>query len=138
MDSVLLVVVVVVVAGLVIVYVRGRGRGLVAKHGMSIGGDMAMMADRPRARVAMVAPEGSGRVRLVLSFESLDGPAFAPEADREYVASLEQDSFGFGLLRQWQQGDHALAVAVPPGGRLLRLRSTEDLQHLTLRLVEWG
>ena len=48
---------------------RRRGRGIVARRGMSIGADLAAMADQPRVRVRAVTKAGPDRFHLVLTPE---------------------------------------------------------------------
>jgi hypothetical protein len=49
---------------------------------------------------------------------------------------LNEDDFGFGLLREWQRAGTAVAIVMPPDSHIVRLRSVDDLQPLTLRRVD--
>jgi hypothetical protein len=123
----------VVVLG-VLKLLRTRGQGLAARRGLSVGADLAAMADRPQVRVRELSSVAPGRVRVVLvpdGDEGVDDVGDAPGMD--LVVSLEEGTFALRVLREWQEAQVPLAVVEPPGGRLVRLRSTVDLQHLTLR-----
>jgi hypothetical protein len=123
--SVALVIVFALVTWVVVSFVRSRRHGLEAKRGLSIGADLGLLADAPRVAVQAVTSADPDTVRLVLTPDS--GP------DIDLVVLLKEDDFGFGLLRQWQQDRTAVALVMPPGSHIVRLRSIEDLQPLTLR-----
>jgi hypothetical protein len=121
------VVVIVVVAVAMAVRMLRRSHGLVAQRGMSVGADLGTMRDAPQVRVTAVTKEGPGRVGLRLTPVDTSRPVL------EYVVDLGDDEFGFGLLQKWQQAGSALALVLPPGSQLVRLRSIDDLQPITLR-----
>jgi len=127
-GSVVLVLVVVLVVWAVVSFVRSRRHGLEAKRGLSIGADLGMLGDAPTVAVRAVTGAGPQRVRLVLAPES------GPELD--FVVSLSEDDFGFELLRTWQRAGSTLAIVMPPGSHIVRLRSVDDLQPLTLRRID--
>jgi hypothetical protein len=135
-GNVVVVAVIVIVVYAIVVLLRRHGHGIIARRGLSIGADLGALSDAPRVRIRSLARVGPDRVRLVLAPEDAqvvrDG-AGAPDLD--LVVWLHEEDFGFGLLQEWQQGDRLLAIVLPPGGRLVRLRSVDDLQHLTLRRV---
>jgi hypothetical protein len=167
MTSIVIIVVVIVVVLGVYRLLRTRGQGLAARRGLSVGADLAAMADRPRVRVREVSSLSPDRVRVVL-VPADDGTGEGdtntplpdtplpdtplpdrplpdrPLPDRalpdrplmELIVNLAEDSFGLRILREWQVAQDPLAVVEPPGGQLVRLRSTVDLQHLTLRRTE--
>ena len=122
----------VLLAWLAISQIRRRRRSLVAERGMSIGADLGTLSDRPRVRVRDVEVIGPERVRLLLS------PEADPAGEMELVVSLSEEDFGFDLLHQWRRSDAPVAIVFPPGSHLVRLRSVDDLQPLTLRRVESG
>jgi hypothetical protein len=126
--SVVLVIVVIGVVWIVVAFVRSRRYGLEAKRGLSIGADLGQLADTPKVTVRTVTTAGTGTVRLVLAAES--------EADIDVIVSLNEDDFGFGLLREWQRAGTAVAIVMPPDSHIVRLRSVDDLQPLTLRRVD--
>lgn len=130
MSSVALVIVVALVTWAVVSFVRSRRHGLEAKRGLSIGADLGMLADAPRVVVQAVTTTDPDTVRLVLTPDS--GP------DIDLVVSLKEGEFGFEVLRQWQRARTAVAMVMPPGSHIVRLRSVEDLQPLTLRRVDGG
>jgi hypothetical protein len=115
-----------------------RVGGIVPKRGMGIRADLGELADKPRVRVREVAKAGPARVRLVLTPEP--GPADVPlpttSSDLELVVSGPDQQFGFELLCEWQRSQSVLAVVMPPDSRIVRLRSIDDLQPLTLRRVD--
>jgi len=123
------VVVVVVVVWAAVSVVRRRRHGLVAERGISIGADLGMLGDAPRVRVAAVTTAGPERVRLVLARE-------AGGDDLDLLVSLTEADFGFDLLHDWQRSQAPLAIVLPPDSRIVRLRSVDDLQPLTLRRVD--
>jgi hypothetical protein len=133
-----------VLVGLLVVWfvlgvLRKRG-GIVARRGLSIGADLAAMADQPRVRVQTVRIEGPDRVRLVLTPAAGpdDGQGLTTPSDLDLVVSLHQDDFGFELLRKWKLSESSLAIVMPPSSRIVRLRSIDDLQPLTLRRADEG
>jgi len=113
--------------------VRRGGRGIVAKRGMSIGADLGTLATRPRVLVRSVIQEGPERVRLILTPEADGSEAGGSENDVDLVVHLGDDEFGFGLLHEWKRSQTPIALVLPPDSHIVRLRSIEDLQHLTLR-----
>lgn len=137
MGNVVVVAVIVIVVYAIVVVLRRRGHGIVARRGLSIGADLGALSDAPRVRIQSLAAVGPDRVRLVLAPEDVQVvEAPTPGApDLDLVVWLREEEFGFGLLQAWQQGDRLVAIVLPPGGRLVRLRSVDDLQHLTLRRV---
>ena len=130
---------VVLVVFLVLFYaaiVRGRGR-IVARHGMSIGADLNTLAGKPRVRVQSVFREGPGRVRLVLTPEPPpDGDVQSEPLD--LVVALEEGDFGLDVLREWNKSGAVIAAVIPPDSHIVRLRSLDDLQPLTLRRADDG
>jgi hypothetical protein len=109
---------------------RARRRSLVPERGLGVGADLGGLADAPRVRVGSVTRMAPDRVRVV--FEQEEGP------DMEVVVSLGDEEFGSALLEEWQRDGSAIAMVIPPQSRLVRLRSVESLQHLTLRRAEGG
>jgi hypothetical protein len=134
-SNVILLLVLVVVVWFVIALVQRRRRGLVAERGTSIGADLGTMNDQPRVRVSAVTKAGSDRVRVVLS--SVDGgdPVVLVTADIELLVFLREEEVGFDTLEDWKKRQKALAIVMVPGNELVRLRSIDDLQPLTLRRV---
>lgn len=134
----MVVAVIVIVVSAIVVLLRRRGHGIVARRGLSIGADLGALSDAPRVRIQSLATVGPDRLRLILAPEEAqvakDPAPGAPDLD--LVVWLREEEFGFGLLREWQRADRLLAIVLPPGGRLVRLRSIDDLQHLTLRRVD--
>jgi hypothetical protein len=124
----------------IISFLRRRGHGIVARRGLSIGADLGMLADTPRVRVRAVTKAGPDRVRLVLSPEPspVEGPGLTTSSDLDLVVYLREEEFGFGLLHEWKRAESSIAIVIPPNSPLVRLRSVDDLQPLTLRRVVEG
>ena len=116
---------------------RRRG-SIVARRGMSIGADLATMADKRRVIVRAVTNLGSDRVRLVLvpDADAPDGQTSATSSDLDLVVALNDDEFGFEILQDWKRSASPLAIVMPEGTRIVRLRSVDSLQPLTLRRAE--
>jgi hypothetical protein len=129
--NVVLVVVLLLIVWFVVSFVRRR-QGLVAQRGTSIGADLGALADQARVRVRSVMKEGPDRVRVVLT------PEADPETDLDLVVLLREDEFGFELLHEWKGSERSIAIVMPPDSRIVRLRSIDDLQPLTLRRVDEG
>jgi hypothetical protein len=108
-------------------WVQRHRRSFVPQRGTSVGADLGAMADKPRVRVRTVDPVGSERVHLVLA------PEDAASADMDLVVFLQEGEGGLDLLLEWERSQAPLAMVIPPGSRLVRLRSIDDLQPLTLR-----
>jgi hypothetical protein len=115
--------------GAAIWWVQRHRRSFVPQRGTSVGADLGAMSDKPRVRVRTVTTTGPGRVRLVLEPEG-------ESADLDFVVLLGEDDSGLELLEQWRGSESVLALVLPPGGRLVRLRSIDDLQPLTLRRAD--
>jgi hypothetical protein len=136
-NVVVLIVVLVMVVTFLVTLSR-HGGSIIAKRGMSIGADLGTLSDAPRVRIRSVTKKGPGRVRLVLMPDAGpdDGGGMVTKSDLDFMVGLEDEDFGFGLLNDWQRTETPLAVVIPPGSRLVRLRSLGDLQHLTLRRID--
>jgi hypothetical protein len=136
--NVVIVVLLVLLVGSLVYRLRYHGTGIVARRGLSIGADLAGLGDAPRVRVITVSQVGPDRVRVVLAPDSAAsaGPEPPGVSDLDVVVQLDEDEFGFGLLQEWRDSESWLGLVIPPGSRLLRLRSIDDLQHLTLRRID--
>jgi hypothetical protein len=136
--NIALLIVVVVLAFYVVSVVRRRQHGLVARRGMSIGADLGALSDQPRVRIRAVTRTGPDRVHVVLSPEPgpVDGAKPRPPSDLDLDVSLREDEFGFELLHEWKRSERSIAIVIPPGSHIVRLRSIDDLQPLTLRRVD--
>ncbi len=132
MGSVVVVVILIVLIGYIVAMIRSRRRGVVAERGIGVGADLGGLADAPRVRVRDVRLAGPDRAEVVLAPE--DGGEAGD--DQRFVVWLRRDEFGYGLLTDWQRDREPIAIVLPPGGRLIRLRSTVSLQHLTLRRID--
>ncbi|MFI5040616.1 MAG: hypothetical protein ACHQNA_01995 [Acidimicrobiales bacterium] len=138
MGTAALVFILLVMGWFVLLVIRRRGRGIVAQRGVGVGADLGTLADKPRVRVRQVTRAGPDRVRLVLAAEpGAGGPGHDP-SDLDLVVLLREDEFGSELLEEWERSGRVLALVMPPGSRIVRLRSIDDLQPLTLRRVDEG
>ena len=130
MGSVVLVVVLALMIGFLVSVIQRRRRSLVGQRGMSIGADLGALSDQPRVRVADLTTIGPESARLVLT------PERATAEDLVFVVSLKEGDSGYQLLEEWQRSGSWVALVIPPGSRLLRLRSIDSLQPLTLRRLD--
>jgi hypothetical protein len=123
-----------------VVAILRRSHGVVARRGLSVGADLGSLADKPRVRVRAVTKAGPDRVRLILTPEPgpADGPGHTTSPDLEFVVFLREEQSGFELLNEWKRSEGSLAIVLPPDSRLVRLRSIDGLQPLTLRRVDEG
>jgi len=138
--SFIVVLAVIVVAWFAVSYVRRHQRSLVPERGTGVGADLGALSGRARVRVEHVSVVGLDRVRVVLTAVT-DSPMGCQQltaGDLDFVASLGTETVGWELLREWQQSACPLAIVIPPGSHLVRLRSIEDLQPLTLRRIDQG
>jgi hypothetical protein len=116
--------------------VHRRRRSFVPQRGTSVGADLGAMSDKPRVQVRDVTTTGPNRVRLVLVPEAppIDSPGLMASSDLDMIVTLRDGELD--LLQEWQRSATSLAIVIPPNSRLVRLRSIEDLQPLTLRRVD--
>ena len=136
MANVLIVLLVVVVSVAAWSLLQRRRASVVPRRGSSVGADLGALSDQPRVRVEAVAALRAGRTRLILTPEAGTGSERLAPGDLDLVVLLGEDEFGFGLLGDWQRSGSPLAIVIPPGSRLVRLRSIDDLQPLTLRRAD--
>jgi hypothetical protein len=134
MANVVVLLAVALLAVLAISFVQRRRHSFVPRRGISIGADLGAMSDQPRVRVQEVALIGPDRIRLLLTPDRDDETDPTTRSDLEAIVSVGDDQLE--LLRHWQQSASPLAIVIPPESRLIRLRSIEDLQPLTLRRVD--
>jgi hypothetical protein len=130
MGSVVLLVLLALMVGFLVSVIQRRRRSLVGQRGMSIGADLGALSDQPRVRVADLEAIGPDSARLVLS------PEPATVEDRVFVVSLKEGDSSYRLLEEWRRSGSSLAIVIPPGSRLVRLRSIDNLQPLTLRRLD--
>jgi hypothetical protein len=137
-SNILFLLAVLLVSSGIVSVIRRRRRGIVAERGMGVGADLGTLRDKPRVRVRSVTMAGPGRADLVLTPEPdpVDPPGFTPASDLVFVVSLQEEEFGFEQLEEWRRSSTVLAIVVPANSHLIRLRSIEELQPLTLRRVD--
>jgi hypothetical protein len=117
--------------------VRRRRSALFPKRGFGVRADLDGVSDAPRVRVRALQRTAPDRVAVTFAKEA--GPGDAPPEppfELEFIVLLQESEFGSGLLEEWQQAGSSIALVIPPGSRLLRLRSLDTLQHLTLRRID--
>jgi hypothetical protein len=129
-GSVVVVVLVLVLFAVALSFVRRNRRSFVPQRGSSIGADLGALADQPRVQIVTVTQLGPERVRLVLRPELGESP------DLDLVVVLRDGELGFKLVHDWNRAASLLAIVIPPGSQLVRLRSIDDLQPLTLRRAD--
>ncbi len=136
MANVEVVVLLLVLVGSALFFVNRRRASFIPQRGTSIGADLGALSDQPRVRIREVSLTEPGRVRLVLTpvTPPVDSSTHTASSDLDTVVSLREGELE--QLQAWQQAASVLAVVIPPGSRLLRLRSIDDLQPLTLRRVD--
>jgi hypothetical protein len=135
-TNVLLTLLVLLAAWYLVSTVRRHRHGIVAERGISVGADLASLGDKPRVRVRAVSIVGPDRVRLVLTPERDRGEELSMPSDLDLVVLLNEVGFGFDLLEEWRRSQSSIAIVMPPDSRIVRLRSIDDLQPLTLRRVD--
>jgi len=59
-----------------------------------------------------------------------------PTLRTEYLVALDADEPAFDIPHESQANQRVLGAVVPGESRIIRLRSPDDLQPLTLRRVE--
>ncbi len=127
-------IVVVLVAGEVW---RRRDR-LVPKRGLSVRADVERLHDMPRVIVAEFSAIGADSARLTLVSAGAGRLEAAREAPvmGEFLIAISDREAGYAILRDWRDHKSVLGVVMPPDTRIMRLRSLDDLQPLTLRLLD--
>jgi hypothetical protein len=129
---------VVLLAGFAVTFALRHRRSLAPRRGIGVAADLGALADQPRVLVQTVAKAGLDRIRLVLApaMGAADTSALPTSSALDLVVALRDGEFGFELLQEWMQSATPLAIVIPPDSRLVRLRSIEDQQPLTLRRVD--
>jgi len=128
--NVVLILVVLLLAWWVARVVLRHRATLIPRRGMTVGADLSVLAAQARVQVRSVRQIGPDRVHLVLAPESGGD-------DLDLVVFLREDEFGFDLLHGWRRSGASVAIVMPPDSRIVRFRSIDDLQPLTLsRVVE--
>ncbi len=138
MANVVAVLVVVLLVGLVLWSVVRNRRTVVARRGTSVGADLGALSDQPRVRVSELWVTGSDRVRVVLIADPAAAAAAGSgsPADLDLTVALNEDEFAFEVLQEWRRSGTSVAMVIPPGSQLVRLRSVDDLQPITLRRID--
>ena len=138
MVDVALVLVLAFIVWFIISIIRRNRRGVVAERGLSIGADLGALGDQPTVRVREVGTLGPDRAHVVLTpvVEPGGDPDPVAPATIELVVHLKEEDFGFRQLQEWQASHAVLAIVRPPGTRLVRLRSVDDLQPITLSCID--
>jgi hypothetical protein len=111
---------------------------LISVRGFGIRADIGRLNDVPRVRIQTLAAIGDQRTRLVVasSPEKVESGSVSDPVELTFIVELDEQDAGFAQLHEWLEGQADLGFVLPPAGRIVRLRSIEDLQPLTLRLVD--
>jgi hypothetical protein len=133
-TTVLLLLAIVVGSALIIRRIRARRASMVSVRGFGPRADVERLRDLPRVRVDGIAPAGPDRVRLQLTPAGEDEPA--GQEDLEYWVALNADDREYAILEDWLARREVLGIVAPADTRILRLRSVDDLQPITLRRLE--
>ncbi len=117
---------------------RRRAR-LVPVRGYGPAADVGRLReDVPRVRVRALTVLGPDEARLTLGpvpdREESTGGSDGPET--EYRIALDGRDPGFAILSDWLDDQTVLGAVLPEGTALIRLRSVDDLQPLTLRRLD--
>lgn len=104
-------------------------------RGFGTSADIGRLHDVPRVRVGELTVIGPEQARLVLVPAS-DAGVKAADAEAEYLVAVAADEPAFDILRDWQANQRVLGAVAPNDSRILRLRSLDDLQPLTLRRLD--
>jgi hypothetical protein len=126
------------VSWLIVASIWRRRQSIVGRRGWGIRADVGRLHDVPRVRVQEVSVMGPEQVRLVLASARPDGADGGPAAaaETEYFVAVDADEPAFAILRGWQASQQELGAVVPTDSRIIRLRSLDDLQPLTLRRLD--
>lgn len=108
---------------------------MVGVRGWGTSADIGRLHDAPRVRVSELSVTGPDRARLVL-VPATDAGVHAADAAAEYLVAIDPDEPAFGTLQDWQATQQVLGAVAPDESRILRLRSLDDLQPVTLRRVD--
>jgi len=120
---------------LIISAIWRRRRSMVGVRGFGPTADIGRLHDVPRVRVGELTVIGPERARLVLVPAS-DAGVHAADAEAEYLVAVDAEEPAFDILRDWQANQRVLGAVAPNDSRILRLRSLDDLQPLTLRRLD--
>ena len=109
---------------------------------MGVRADLERLKEVPRVRVGELTMTGPDAARLVLvavdaeeaeGSEPVAGNGTDPAVGLEFEIEMNEGEPGYPLLQEWIRRRSVLGVVLPPDSRLIRLRSLDDLQPLTLR-----
>ena len=117
-------------------FLRRGGKGIVAQRGTSTGADVGALIDQPRVHVISVLMYGPDRVQLRFVPVNRDVAESTNPPEFEIIVDLTKDEFGFELLHEWKQAGTPIAIVMRRDTRIVRLRSLDDLQPLTLRRAD--
>ena len=120
---------------LIIGSIRRRRQSIVGVRGFGTAADIGRLHDVPRVRVGEVTVTGPESARLVLVPAS-DAGVHAADAEATYLVAIDADEPAFGILQDWRSTQQVLGAVAPSDSRILRLRSLDDLQPLTLRRLD--
>jgi hypothetical protein len=135
-TSVLLLAAIVIGSALIIRRIRARRASMVSVRGFGPRADVERLRDLPRVRVDGIAPSGNDRVRLQLTSADEVEASEPAQRDLEFWVALNADDREYAILEDWLARREVLGIVAPADNRILRLRSIDDLQPITLRRVD--
>jgi hypothetical protein len=117
---------------------RRRSR-IVPLRGFGTAADLGRLRqDVPRVRVRDISVVGPDETRLTVGpvRDPQDPDLGLDDAETEYRIAMDERDPGFEILHDWLSDQTVLGIVLPPESRLIRLRSVDGLQPLTLRRLD--
>ena len=136
-TAIVLLFIICVVSAFVLVRLWRQRRSIVGQRGFGPGADIGRLHDVPRVRVESLTVEGEDRTRVLLLPAGDEDQELAsePRIGTNALLALDERDPEFRILQGWQQHGSVLGM-VEPSARLIRLRSLDDLQPVTLRRLD--
>lgn len=111
---------------------------VISVRGMSTTADVGRLHDMPRVQARDLTMMGPDSAYLtVMTTANPEGANPDPVGtEAEFLIAINESDPGFAIIQDWIERQSILGMVVPPASRLLRLRSVDDLQPLTLRRLD--
>jgi hypothetical protein len=122
----------------VAILVWRRRRNLLTVRGFGVRADVGRLHDVPRVVVGeltMISPEVARIALQPSSPQEQDNPRNRA-VEGTFLIGLNERDPGFEILQGWLEDQSILGAVMPPESRIIRLRSLDDLQPLTLRRID--
>lgn len=114
-----------------------RRSQLVGARGVGVGADIGHLHDVPRVHVDDLTMIGPEVARLALTPATSPDPGSTEKAPGGvFLISMSLQDPGFAILQDWLERRSTLGLVMPPDSSIIRLRSLDDLQPITLRRVD--